>query len=398
MTGIKVLAITKSTGGVALYNRMLLAELKAEGYVSHTICLSDEAPEYANKLRDLGLSAEPMAMARYSIDPVGDFKVLQQITDVTRQTLPDVIICHGSKAGFIGRIVGRRTGCPVIYCQASMPFLRRVQGWKAPIYWSLDYLVSKIGGHIVTLTEQARETTIKFRLNPKDRVSAIRTGIDVERFAPPPDRDAAVSAIGLDPSRLVVGWMGRMEPQKAPLDYVKALQTVVAKHPDVQFVFAGEGRLKDEVAQAIAAAGLSEQVKILPWQDDPAKTLKAFDVFALSSLWEGLPLTLLEAMASGCCPVSTDVDGCTDAVVDGETGRVVSAGDPDVFAAALDQILTDKALRETFAKGSRDRAVALFDKRMMVRNWMSLIDKLIRQQPASNGSGSATQQVSDGRT
>ena len=382
MTGPTVLAITKSTGGVALYNRLLLQELLAEGYSSHTVCLSDEGPEYAQSLRDKGLSAEPLAMARYSIDPSGDLRVLRQITRITRDRQPDVIICHGSKAGFLGRIIGRRTGTPVIYCQASMPFLRRVQGWKAPIYWSLDYVVSKIGGHIVTLTERALDTTVKFHLSRTDRISVIRTGVDIARFSPAPDRAEAVAAIGLDPSRLVVGWMGRMEPQKAPLDYVAALRIVAPQHPNVQFVVAGGGRMQAEVAAAIKDAGLSANVSFLGWQDDPVKTLRAFDVFTLSSHWEGLPLTLLEAMATGCCPVSTDVDGCVDAVVDGQTGRLVPAGDPAAFADALDQVLTDDALRAAFADASRQRAVTLFDKRTMVREWKNLIDRLSRRSSA----------------
>lgn len=394
MSGTKILAITKSTGGVSLYNRLLLTELQQEGFQSHTVCLSDDAKDYAEKLRARGLSAEPMAMARYSIDPAGDLRVLRQITRIARDMAPDVIICHGSKSGFVGRIVGRRIGCPVIYRQASMPFLRRVQGAKAPVYWLLDYLVGKIGGHIVTLTEDAMHTTRKFRLNPKDRISVIRTGVDVDRFSPPADRSAAVRDIGLDPDRLVVGWMGRLEPQKAPLDYVEALKIVAPKHPDVQFVFAGDGRMRTEVQNAIDTAGLGDQVRMLAWQDDPAKTLKAFDVYTLSSLWEGLPITLLEAMASGCCPVSTDVDGCTDAIVDGETGRLVVAGDPKVFAAALDQVLADPVLRKTLAAGARKRATDLFDKRIMVRNWMALIEKLTKSRSNAGRTSSASPRVS----
>lgn len=380
MTGTNILAITKSTGGVSLYNRLLLTELKGENFQSHTICLSDEAEDYAAKLHERGLSAEPMDMARYSIDPAGDLRVLNQITAIARERNPDVIICHGSKSGFVGRIVGRRIGRPVIYRQASMPFLRRVQGAKAPLYWLLDFLVSKIGGHIVTLTEDAMHVTRKFRLNPPDRISVIRTGVDVARFAPAEDRDAAVAALGLDPAKLVVGWMGRFEPQKAPLDYVEALKIVAPKHPNVQFVFAGRGRMQGEVEAAVAAAGLSDQVQVLEWQDDPAKTMKGFDVYTLSSLWEGLPITLLEAMASGCCPVSTDVDGCTDAIVDGQTGRLVHAGDPAVFAAALDEVLSDESKRKAYAAASRKRAVELFDKRIMVRNWMNLIAKLTKSE------------------
>lgn len=389
MKGPKILAVTKSTGGVAFYNRLLLSELKAQDISSHTICLSDNANAYAAGLNEIGLSAEPMAMARYKIDPIGDLRVTRQILQIARTRKPDVIVCHGSKSGFVGRIVGRFTGIPVIYRQASMPFLKRVQGKKAPLYWVIDYVVSKIGGHIVTLTESAMHVTLAHKLSPRDRISVIRTGVDIEKFSPAVDRDAAVRALGLDPARPVVGWMGRLEPQKAPMDYVETIKIVAARHPDVQFVMAGDGRLRDDAIKALEAAKLTDRVTMLQWQDDPAKTLQGFDVYALSSLWEGLPITLLEAMASGCCCVSTDVDGCTDAIDDGVTGILVKSGDPALLAEALDKVLSDTELQKTYAQQSRLRATTLFDKRTMVANWIALMNKLVKGKAAGAVTSSA---------
>ncbi|MCA0997950.1 glycosyltransferase [Alloyangia pacifica] len=368
--------MTKSTGGIALYNKLLLTELRRIGVRSHTLCLSENAEAYAADLAKRGLGAEPVEMARYSIDPRGDARVLHRVVSASREHAADVIVCHGSKSGFIGRAAGRLTGRPVVYRQASMPFQRRVQGAKAPLYWALDFAARGFGGHIVTLTEYARQQTLAAKLMSADRISVIRTGVDVARFKPATDRAAARAALGLDPDRPVVGWMGRMEPQKAPLDYVESLRDVVARHPHVQFVMAGEGRMESEVAQALSAAGLSERVKMLGWQSDPVRALQAFDVYVLSSHWEGLPITLLEAMASGCCCISTDVDGCSDALEDGSSGRLVSAGDTGALGQALEGVLQDPDLRERYAEAGRHRAVTLFDKETMVAKWVELLSSL----------------------
>ncbi len=394
MNGTKILALTKSTGGIALYNRLLLSELRLLGADSHTICLSENAEEYASNLSKCGLSAQPMAMARYRIDPIGDLRVLMRIRSIVRSMAPDLIICHGSKPGFIGRILGRMTGCPVIYRQASLPFLRRVQGNKAPFYWVLDYLAGTLGGHLVTLTEYAKRETLAYKLARPDRITVIRTGVDVDRFCPPNDRDTAVRGLGLDASRPVVGWMGRLEPQKAPIDYVAALKIVAPKHPQAQFVIAGDGRLLDSVAQAVSDAGLSDRVTMLTWQQDPVPTLQAFDIYALSSLWEGLPLTLLEAMACGCCCVSTDVDGCAEAIDHGTTGALFASGDPQLMANALDAVLSDPDLRKRYASQGRQRAETLFNKKTMVANWIDLIGSLTSHSSVrASRSGAATEPV-----
>ncbi|MBE9639282.1 glycosyltransferase [Salipiger mangrovisoli] len=376
MRQISLLALTKSTGGIALYNKLLLTELRRIGVRSHTLCLSENSEAYAADLNRRGLGAEPVDMARYSIDLGGDARVLRRVIAASREQDADVIVCHGSKSGFIGRAAGRITGRPVVYRQASMPFQRRVQGAKAPLYWALDFAARGFGGHVVTLTDAARQETLKARLMPPERVSVIRTGVDVERFRPAADRAEARRVMGLDPDRPVVGWMGRIEPQKAPLDYVEALRDLVARYPHVQFVLAGEGRLQPEVEHALAVAGLAGAVRMLGWQSDPVAALQAFDVYVLSSHWEGLPITLLEAMACGCCCISTDVDGCSDALEDGVSGRLVGAGDTAGLARALNSVLHDPDLRNRYASAGRHRAVTLFDKETMVAKWVELLSKL----------------------
>jgi L-malate glycosyltransferase len=380
---IRILALTKSTGGIALYNKLLLSKLSRHEFESHTLGLSDQAEAYVSALGESSLSGEPLRMARYRIDPVGDFRVLHRILAVAREHRSDVLLCHGSKAGFIGRAVGRVTGLPVVYRQASMPFLSRVQGKRAPLYWALEYAATLFGGHIVTLTEEARRETLARRLVGPERVSVIRTGVDIARFRPQGIRDQVVADLEMDPRRTVVGWMGRLEPQKAPLDFLEALRLLAPRHPDAQFLMAGEGSLREQVLNRVEALGLAGRVRLLPWQTDPARTLQAFDIYVLSSRWEGLPLTLLEAMASGCAVVSTDVDGCAEAIEDGFSGALVRAGQPGALADKLDELLSSPQRRIEYSKAGRRRAVELFDERRMVLEWRALLMRLVQSRPTA---------------
>ncbi|WP_170576222.1 glycosyltransferase family 4 protein [Ruegeria atlantica] len=386
MKKIKILALTKSTGGIAFYNKMLLSALDQERFESHTICLSEGAEAYATELAAVGLSAEVFAMARYKIDPLGDLRVLRHVIQVARECGADVFICHGSKAGFIGRLAGRILGRPAFYVQASMPFLRRVQGRKAPVYWALEVVGGWFGGKLVAITEYAHQETLRNRVVAPNAIQVIRTGIDTNRFQPAGRRDVVAEQLGLDPTRPIIGWFGRLEPQKAPHDYVAALREVAPKHPDAQFIMAGEGRLHKEVERNLR--GL-ENVHLLPWQTDLATVFQAVDIYALSSHWEGLPLTLLEAMASGCVPVSTTVDGCTEAIDTGTGGLLVTPGAPDEMAMALDTLLSSPGLMSDMALAARQRALELFDRSRMVQEWEELLARQVtstvqaHSQPAS---------------
>ncbi|WP_037306743.1 glycosyltransferase [Ruegeria halocynthiae] len=374
MKKIRILALTKATGGIAFYNKMLLSTLDHERFESHTICLSEGAEAYAGELDALGLSAEVFSMARYKVDPLGDLRVLRHVIKVARAREVDVLICHGSKTGFIGRAAGRYLRRPAIYRQASMPFLKRVQGRKAPAYWALEVLGGRFGGKMVAITDYARQETIRNRVLSSDAIQVIRTGVDTELFQPAGRRDAVAKKLGLDPARPIVGWFGRLEAQKAPLDYVAALRQVAPAHPEVQFIMAGEGRLRKEIEQALR--GL-ENVHLLPWQSDLENTFQAVDIFTLSSHWEGLPLTLLQAMASGCVPVSTTVDGCAETIETGVSGLLVAPGAPDEMAAALDTLLSSAERRQTMALAARQRVLDLFDRRRMVREWEEFLTRQV---------------------
>lgn len=378
-TPISVLAVTKSTGGTAFYNQTLLAGLEPEHFRSHTICLSENAPAYSASLQAIGLGAEQISMSRYRIDLVGDFKAFRRIHALAASNAFDVILCHGSKAGFMARLAGWLSRTPTIYCQASLPFLRRIQGWKSTAYGALEILARGFGGHIVSLTQSARDATMRRHITSADASSVIRTGIDTDRFRPKGRRDAAVTEMGLDPSRPVVGWIGRFEPQKAPMEYLAALELVVRKHPDAQFVIAGEGAQLQDMKERISATGLTSAVHLLGWQDDPVKTFEAFDIFAMTSRWEGLPLTLLEAMAMGVVPVSTDVDGCAEVIRDGIDGRLVPAGDPQAMADALDDLLERDDL-DTMKSRARDRIEFTFNQQRMISEWAALLRRLCRKE------------------
>ncbi|MCZ7545302.1 MAG: glycosyltransferase [Anaerolineae bacterium] len=202
---VRVLSVTKSTGGLAHYNTRLCARLDPATFDVHVVCLSEDNAAYAAALAAQGIAATPMAMDRYRINPASDFRLAWRLLQHVRQARYDVIVGHGAKAGFLVRLVGRLTGAPAIYTLHSTPFLERVQGRKAALYRPLERFAARLGGHIVTITHAMRDELVRCRIVAPDRVTVIHTGIVLSDFDAPPPHAAACAALGLDPARPVVG-------------------------------------------------------------------------------------------------------------------------------------------------------------------------------------------------
>jgi glycosyltransferase involved in cell wall biosynthesis len=368
-----VLILTKSTGGLAVYNRRLAPALQERGHRLHMGCLSEGADAFAAEMRDLGVDATPIAMTRYAIDPLGDPGTIAAVVRLARRLNARAIVGHGAKAGLIARIAARVMGGDPIVCHHSQPYLWAVQGRAAPLYWGLEMLGRPLGGRVVTLTDPARRSYVASRLGAHERVSVIRTGVDPARFAPPADRAAARLQLGLDPSRPCVGWMGRLEPQKAPALFVDAIASAALPEQAAQILMIGEGRQAAEIDAAVERRGLSGRIARMAWTDDPAAAFRAMDVFVMTSLWEGLPLALLEAMASGCAVICPPLDGCRDVVRDGADGLIHDPRATESLADAIRTLVCDAPARTALAEAATRRIEDRYGVDAMVDAWSALL-------------------------
>lgn len=375
-TAIPILSLTKSTGGIAIYHRSLVAGFAPDHFAIHTLCLSDNADDFAAELTTLGHSAEAVPMARYRVDIRGDLRVARLAVRQARARGARVILCHGSKAGLIGRAVGWALGIPTVYCQASLPFLPRIQGRKASFYRLVEQGARLFGGHIVALTEGARALSLKHGIAAPHRISVIRSGIDVARFAARGRRAQVRADLGLDPLAPLVLWMGRFETQKAPEIFLAAAVTLCARLPDAQVVVVGEGSQHAQMAATILASPHRARIRLLPWQPDPSALMEATDIICLSSRWEGLPLVLLEAMAIGAVPVSTAVDGCIEVIEDGKCGRLVPADDAPALAAALIETLCNRNALAAMSVAAVERVRRDFSVDRMMAEWTATLVEL----------------------
>jgi glycosyltransferase involved in cell wall biosynthesis len=278
-----------------------------------------------------------------SVHPVKDLVALGRLVGPMRGS--DVVHTHSSKAGILGRVAARlaRVGV-VIHTVHGWPFHDR-QPWAVRMAWvTLERFAARLADVLIVVAEADRAEGLRLGIGRPEQYRLIRSGIEIERY-----RDVAVTRasarerLGVPADASVIGTVGRLGPQKAPLDLLSAFERVAHARPEAHLVLVGDGPQRGAVERAIAAAGLSDRVHLLGLRHDVPNLLRAFDVFALASRWEGLPRVFPQAMAAGLPIVATSVDGATDAIRDGETGFLVPPGRPDVMAERLLALATDRA-------------------------------------------------------
>jgi glycosyltransferase involved in cell wall biosynthesis len=163
----------------------------------------------------------------------------------------------------------------------------------------------------------------------------------------------------------VVGTVAVFKPQKAPLDFVEAARRIAAEMPGVRFVMLGDGELRPEAERAVAAAGLSDRFSFPGWRKEMPDILAAFDVFLLTSRWEGLPKVVPQAMIAGVPVVATAVDGTKEIVDHGVDGMLAPPGDVAALSRRTADILSGRAPLRPGIK--RERLLREFDQEEMVK-------------------------------
>ena len=210
---------------------------------------------------------------------------------------------------------------------------------------------------------------------PAEKIDIVHEGVDVERVAALPSGNVH-AALFLPTQSPVVGTVGALVAQKAQHTLIDAAALVVRQVPDVRFVILGEGELRPALEEQIRHKHLERHVFLAGFRADVLGLIKDFDVFALSSIQEGMCTSLLDAMAATKPTVATAVGGVPEVIADGETGFLVPARDHQALAEKIITLLKDQALRERMGSAGLTRARRLFTVERMVEETAGVYERL----------------------
>jgi sugar transferase (PEP-CTERM/EpsH1 system associated) len=278
---------------------------------------------------------------------------------------PHVVHTHRWGTLFEGLLAARLAGVPyVVHGEHGTLETRRHNAWVQRRLWNrVDRLLS--------VSSRLAERMAQEIAYPPDRITVIRNGLDLARFAPAADPVSAKKALGIEPDTLVIGTVGRTVAVKDHATLLRALLRLKSAGLRFAAVIAGTGPLFDETARLASTLGL-EELRLLGNRDDVPEVMGAFDVFVLSSVSEGLSNTIQEAMACGLPVVATRVGGADELVVEHRTGLLTPASNPEAMADALAALARDSNMRQRFGSAGHERARAEFALERMIREYEQL--------------------------
>ena len=321
---------------------------------------------------------------------------------------PEIIHTHTAKAGAVGRlaglmyrwlrpsvVIGRRPGCRFVHTFHGHVFHSYYGPAKTRMFLTIERLLARTTDRIVVVSEQQRrEINEKFRVGRREQFEVIPLGLDLETFSNWQSRRARVRAeMNATDSDLLIGIVGRLTEVKNHEMFltvaarVKALTATQGLRTRVRFVIVGDGRLRASLESKARDMGLTEDVTFLGTRNDPENFYPALDIVALTSLNEGTPLTLIEAMANERPVIATSVGGVVDLVGPSisdhngyavcERGISVESGDVESFARGLLCLLTDETLRTRLSIAGKDFVYANYGKARLIRDISDLYARLL---------------------
>jgi glycosyltransferase involved in cell wall biosynthesis len=364
---VKVAHLTTVDSSLRYLLRPQLRAVRDRG--GESIGISAPGP-YADELSAEGIRHVPLGSSTRGMNLLADLRAAAELWRILRRERPDVLHTHNPKPGIYGRIVGRLAGVPVVVntCHGlwATEDDRALKRW---IVLALEAIAARFShAELIQNVEDLELLTLR-RINVPSRTQLLGNGIDLDRFAPdsidPKDRQAARDELGAGPGTIVVGMVGRMVAEKGYPELFEA-----ASRLDGRYVVAAIGPDDPAKADAVTAsqreAASRAGVVFLGQRDDVERLYAAMDVFVLPSHREGFPRAAMEAAATGLPIVATDVRGCRQVVVDGETGLLVPVRDPVRLAAAIASLGDDPERRRRMGEAAARRARDEFDERRVV--------------------------------
>ena len=374
-------------GGPARHVAMLETHMPALGYASWLVHGSPAAGEAELPLAP-GPGHEVVRVEGLSraVRVVHDLSAFFAIWRVLRRVQPDVVDTHTAKAGALGRLAaagynlgrGRARRAIVVHTFHGNVFRGYFGRTGSALVRAIERTLARLTDRIVAISSSQRDDLVdEFRIARRDRVVVIPLGLDLEALAAmPPPADAAVP----DESRPVTcAFVGRLVAIKQVDLLLRACARAFAVHPRARLLVAGDGESRAELEALAARLGLGDRVRFLGWQTDLAALYAGIDIVLLSSISEGTPVAVIEAMAAARAVLATAVGGVPDLIDDGRTGRLVPPGDEAALAAALGELIANADLRRRLGLAARSDVLARFGDTRLVRD----MDRLYRDTIAS---------------
>lgn len=351
-------AITRlNIGGPAIHAILLTRGLQNERFRS--LLVSGVAAPGEGDMLDLAArhGVRPLMVEELGreVSPLNDLLAVKRLSGLIRRVRPQIVHTHMAKAGTAARLAARLAGVPiVVHTYHGHVFHSYFSPRKTAVFLNIERALGRLTDRVIAVGDKQRRELIGYRVAPAEKIVSIPLGLEIEGLLDAEaERGRLRAELGLNGIDRLVGIVARLVPIKAHDVFLDAAAEVQRRVPNTRFVIVGDGERRAELEARARALGLGDRTFFLGWQREMRKIYADLDVVVLSSLNEGSPVAIIEAMAAGRPVVSTDVGGVGEVVADGRGGLLVPPRDPAALAEAVTAVLSDPSAAERMGRAAR---------------------------------------------
>ena len=365
---MKVIEVTNVDFSLRHFLLPLMRGIRARGHEVIGVCA--EGP-LLDGVRDEGFRVVGLPFVR-RVSPLAHLRALLALVRLFRAERPDLVHAHMPISGFLARLAARIAGVPRVAYTCHGFLFNQSGSWPRR---SLALAMEWIGGRLtdVYMVVSQAEAADARRLGICRTAVPVGNGRDPVRYHPDPVARARIrSELGTPDERIVIVAVSRLVRAKGYPELAAAMRAV----PEAELWVVGERLASDrgdDMAALLTSAGLGARLRLLGYRHDVAAVLAAADIFTLPSYFEGLPMSVIEAMLTGLPVVGTNIGGSREQVLEGETGLLVKPRQAAPLATALARLAADETLRTTMGEAGRARACALYDEARVISRTLDLL-------------------------
>ncbi|MCM8799271.1 MAG: glycosyltransferase family 4 protein [Candidatus Omnitrophica bacterium] len=311
------------------------------------------------------------------INPLKDILAFISIYKFIKKNKIDIVHTHSSKAGILGRWAAKLAGVKFIFHTVHGWSFHPYQNWLINnLFIFLEKITSLFTDKFIVVCETDKFRGLLNRVGSEEKYVVIPYAIELNVTKDIRD-DSMKKELGIKDEDLVIGTISSLKPQKAPWDFVKVAFRVKENFPRAKFLFIGDGFLRERIERMVYNYGLKRDFIFTGWRKDIGRILPIIDIFVLTSLWEGVPIAVLEAMALAKPVVVTDTGGISEIIKDKFNGFLVRCGDVEKISSIILNLLKDKMLKDMIAQNAKDSIDSKYNITSMINSTQKLYLEVI---------------------
>jgi glycosyltransferase involved in cell wall biosynthesis len=362
MKVVYIITLADHYGGAQVHVRDLSKWMATHGHEPHV--LSGKPGIVSDTITNNGVPFHEVKSLDRSIHPIRDLLAFLQTRRILKAIKPDIVSCHSSKAGIIGRLAAKSLGIKVIFTAHGWSFTEGISSKKQILFKWIEKICALFGDHIVTVSRFDKFLALQNDIAHNDNITAIHNGMPYT----PPLLDKAYN----DTPQLLM--VARYSEQKDHTTLINALGQLADQDWHLNLVGSGDDTPYRAMAESF---GIVDKITFHGQRTDIPEYLKTQDVFLLISHWEGFPRSIIEAMRASLPVITTRTAGSPESVAQFQSGYIVPERNPEALSNAISMLISDPLRRQTMGEVGRKRYDRFFTFDIMAYNTLNIYETVL---------------------